>query len=140
MKSLIKFLALLIALNLTPAILTNHASAQQGGVSFGVFYNELSPYGQWVDYPNYGYVWIPSTGPDFAPYSSNGHWIFTNYGWTWVSDYSWGWAPFHYGRWDYDDFYGWFWVPDNEWGPFVGQLEKSEWLLRLGADETRNKH
>ena len=102
---------------MTPAIFTNHASAQQGGVNFGVFYNELSPYGQWVDYPNYGYVWIPSAESDFAPYSSNGYWIFTDYGWTWVSNYSWGWAPFHYGRWDYDDFYGWFWVPDNEWGP-----------------------
>ena len=117
MKSLIKFLALIIALNMTSAISTKHASAQQGGVSFEVFYNELSPYGEWVDHPGYGYVWIPLTGPDFAPYSSDGHWVLTNYGWTWVSDYSWGWAPFHYGRWDYDDYYGWFWVPDNEWGP-----------------------
>ncbi|MBE0644514.1 MAG: hypothetical protein IH600_10585 [Bacteroidetes bacterium] len=77
----------------------------------------MSPYGQWVDYPEYGYVWLPDAGPDFAPYSTQGHWIYTDYGWTWVSDYRWGWAPFHYGRWDYDDYYGWFWVPDNEWGP-----------------------
>jgi hypothetical protein len=116
MRSL-KVFALLVALNTVAWIIPQEASAQQGGVSFGVFYNELSPYGQWVDYPGYGYVWIPSTGSDFAPYSSDGHWILTDYGWTWVSDYSWGWAPFHYGRWDYDDFYGWFWVPDNEWGP-----------------------
>ncbi|MGA3288234.1 MAG: DUF6600 domain-containing protein [Bacteroidota bacterium] len=95
MRSL-KIFALLVALNTVAWIMPQEASAQQGGVSFGVFYNELSPYGQWVDYPSYGYVWIPSTGSDFAP---------------------WGWAPFHYGRWDYDDFYGWFWVPDNEWGP-----------------------
>jgi hypothetical protein len=116
MRSL-KMVALLVALNTYAWILPQEASAQQNGVSFGVFYNELSPYGQWVDYPNYGYVWIPSAGPDFAPYSSNGYWIWTEYGWTWVSGYSWGWAPFHYGRWDYDDSYGWFWVPDNEWGP-----------------------
>lgn len=116
MRSL-KIFALLLALNMSACIIPREASSQQGGVSFGVFYNELSPYGQWVDYPGYGYVWIPSTGPDFAPYSSDGHWVLTDYGWTWVSDYSWGWAPFHYGRWDYDDSYGWFWVPDNEWGP-----------------------
>jgi len=113
----LKMVALLVALNSSPWITPQEVSAQQGDVSFGVFYNELSPYGQWVDYPSYGYVWIPSTGQDFAPYSSNGYWISTEYGWTWVSGYSWGWAPFHYGRWDYDDHYGWFWIPDNEWGP-----------------------
>ena len=91
------------------------AKAQE--VSFQVFYDDLSPYGQWVDYPSYGYVWVPAAGPDFVPYSSGGHWVWTDYGWTWVSDYSWGWAPFHYGRWDYDPYYGWLWVPGNEWGP-----------------------
>ena len=95
----------------------NRASAQQPDVSFQVFYDQLSPYGQWIDYPNYGYVWIPDAGSDFAPYSTRGHWIITDYGFTWVSDYDWGWAPFHYGRWDYDNYYGWFWIPDNEWGP-----------------------
>jgi len=112
-----KIFALLIALNMCGCIISREATSQQGSVSFDVFYNELSPYGQWVDYPGYGYVWIPSVGSDFAPYANAGHWILTDYGWTWVSDYSWGWAPFHYGRWDYDDAYGWFWVPDNEWGP-----------------------
>jgi hypothetical protein len=117
MKSTIKILAIIIALIIPSVLFQKQASAQQNQVSFQVFYDQLSPYGQWVDYPNYGYVWIPDEGPDFVPYSSQGHWIFTNYGWTWVSDYNWGWAPFHYGRWDYDDYYGWFWVPDNEWGP-----------------------
>jgi hypothetical protein len=116
MRSL-KIFALLVALNISVWIIPKEAIAQQGGVSFAVFYNELNPYGQWVDYPDYGYVWVPSTGPDFAPYATNGYWIWTDYGWTWVSGYKWGWAPFHYGRWDYDDFYGWFWIPDNEWGP-----------------------
>ena len=95
----------------------NFASAQQAYVNFQVFYNELSPYGQWVNYQHHGYVWMPAAGPDFAPYSTNGYWIMTEYGMTWYSDYSWGWAPFHYGRWDYDNYYGWFWIPDNEWGP-----------------------
>jgi hypothetical protein len=117
MKSNIKILAILVALIFSSVIFTKQASAQQNYVSFQVFYDQLSPYGQWVEYPNYGYVWIPDAGPDFVPYSTGGHWILTEYGMTWLSDYEWGWAPFHYGRWDYDNSYGWFWVPDNEWGP-----------------------
>ena len=117
MKSNIKISAVLLALILSSVIFAKQASAQQPYVSFQVFYDQLSPYGQWADYPNYGYVWIPDAGPDFVPYSTRGHWIMTDYGWTWVSDYNWGWAPFHYGRWNYDNSYGWFWVPGNEWGP-----------------------
>jgi hypothetical protein len=81
------------------------------------FYDALSPYGQWVNYGNYGEVWRPNVGPDFQPYSTAGHWVYTDYGWTWVSDYDWGWAPFHYGRWTFDNGYGWLWVPGSEWGP-----------------------
>jgi hypothetical protein len=117
MKSKIKILAVLIAMVFSSVILTKQVSAQQPGVSFQIFYDQLSPYGQWVDYSNYGYVWIPNYGPDFVPYSTGGHWVLTDYGFAWVSDFNWGWAPFHYGRWDYDNYYGWFWVPDNEWGP-----------------------
>jgi hypothetical protein len=117
MKSIIKVLALLFLVIITSVIFAKQASAQQPNVSFQVFYDQLSPYGEWVNYPNWGYVWIPDAGPDFVPYSTQGHWILTDDGWTWMSDYSWGWAPFHYGRWDYDQYYGWFWVPGNEWGP-----------------------
>ncbi len=86
------------------------------GISFNTFYNELSPYGRWVNYPDYGQVWI-SNETGFEPYSTNGHWQFTNYGWMWVSNYNWGWAPFHYGRWAYLNNYGWAWVPGYEWAP-----------------------
>ena len=117
MKSTIKISILLFVMLTSCVIYPGSTNGQPTTVGFQVFYDELSPYGQWVDYSNYGYVWIPDSGPDFAPYSSNGHWIFTNYGWTWSSDYSWGWATFHYGRWSFNDSFGWFWVPDNEWGP-----------------------
>lgn len=117
MKKIFRALVMILLVITTSVIFTKKISAQQPSVSFQVFYDQLSPYGEWVDYPNYGYVWIPDAGPDFVPYSSQGHWIFTDYGWTWMSDYSWGWAPFHYGRWDFDNYYGWFWVPDNQWGP-----------------------
>ncbi|EKD31080.1 MAG: hypothetical protein ACD_77C00407G0007 [uncultured bacterium] len=117
MKSKIKFLTILLGIIIFSVLFSKQASAQQGNVSFQVFYDELSPYGQWVNHPNYGYIWIPDANEDFVPYSSNGYWVNSTYGWTWVSDYEWGWAPFHYGRWDYDDYYGWFWLPDNQWGP-----------------------
>src|SRR5688572_9001714 len=89
----------------------------QTRVSLQVFYDELQPYGTWMDYGNHGYVWIPRVDRGFTPYGTNGYWINTEYGNTWVSDYAWGWAPFHYGRWLFDDFYGWLWVPDTQWGP-----------------------
>jgi hypothetical protein len=86
-------------------------------VSYQSFYDELSPYGQWIDYPGYGYVWMPNAGAGFKPYATNGHWVYTDMGWTWASDYNWGWAAFHYGRWFYEPSYGWMWMPGNEWAP-----------------------
>lgn len=86
-------------------------------VSYQTFYDNLSPYGQWISDPQYGYVWAPNVDDDFRPYFTEGHWVMTEYGNTWVSDYPWGWACFHYGRWVYNDFYGWIWVPGYEWGP-----------------------
>jgi len=111
-----KIISLLLILFVSYGIKPQKASAQVY-VNFQVFYDELSPYGQWVDYPNYGYVWVPNVGPGFSPYATNGYWVFTDWGWTWVSDYSWGWAPFHYGRWYIDPYYGPVWIPGNEWGP-----------------------
>lgn len=122
MKRILKLTAVAFVLVLGSS-LRNTVSAQYDygndrDVSYQTFYDELSPHGQWVDYPEYGYVWVPDAGDDFRPYSSNGHWVWTeNYEWMWVSDYEWGWAPFHYGRWEEDDYYGWFWVPGYEWSP-----------------------
>jgi len=109
-------LAMLSVFTFTGWMIPNEAYAQPSA-SYQVFYDGLSPYGNWVNYPNYGYVWMPDVDPGFSPYATAGHWVYTDDGWTWVSDYPWGWAPFHYGRWNYDDNYGWFWIPDNEWGP-----------------------
>lgn len=105
-------------LNLFILFIPTKSNAQgQFGVSFQVFYDNLSAYGSWVNNSNYGYVWAPSVSRGFMPYATNGYWILTDYGWSWYSYYSWGWAPFHYGRWFYDPFYGWVWVPGNEWAP-----------------------
>jgi hypothetical protein len=93
-------------------------SRAQVSVNFQVFYTQMAPYGSWVSYPSYGYVWIPRSVPrGFRPYGTGGHWIYTSEGWTWMSDYSWGWAAFHYGNWFYDDNYGWMWIPGYDWAP-----------------------
>ena len=117
MKLISKVFVTLFIISLHSCVLQKPVAVQQDNVTFQVFYDQLNPYGQWANNPNYGYIWIPDVGNGFSPYSTNGYWVMTEYGWTWVSDYSWGWAPFHYGRWDFDNHYGWFWVPDNVWGP-----------------------
>ncbi len=76
---------------------------------------DLDSYGQWKDDPGYGAVWVPTQGPDWAPYR-DGRWTWEPYyGWTWVPSEPWGWAPYHYGRWMYYDS-AWAWWP----GPVYG--------------------
>jgi hypothetical protein len=71
---------------------------------------DLDPYGSWQYDQQYGNVWIPRVGPDWAPYRE-GRWVWQPfYGWTWVSTDPWGWAPYHYGRWFYGG-RGWAWYP-----------------------------
>ncbi len=97
------------------------AQAQlRGGlnINFQTFYDELSPYGEWIDYPEYGYTWRPRVSGNFRPYSTNGYWVYADdQNWMWNSEYDWGWGPFHYGRWFQDPYYGWLWVPGYEWSP-----------------------
>jgi hypothetical protein len=118
MKRILKTSIIVVALVLMNPF-RNTASAQfSASISFQNFYDDLSPYGSWIDYPQYGYVWNPNVGADFRPYSTMGHWEYSDeYDWIWVSDYDWGWAPFHYGRWFYDPVYGWLWVPGYDWSP-----------------------
>jgi hypothetical protein len=115
-KAIIAVLGLALSTGLFPGLGPTSANAQTD-VSFQVFYDQLSPYGNWVDYPDYGYVWVPGAGGNFRPYGTNGHWVYSDEGWTWVSGYEWGWAPFHYGNWFYDDSYGWMWTPGYQWAP-----------------------
>lgn len=90
----------------------------EDNVSLETFYEELAPYGVWIDDPQYGRVWRPDVDQEeFRPYYSRGHWEMTRYGNTWVSDYDWGWAPFHYGRWHHHSRRGWVWIPGRQWAP-----------------------
>lgn len=86
-------------------------------VTFSVFYDGLSPYGEWIAISGGVYGWRPiGIAVGWRPYTI-GRWVWTDYGWYWVSDEPWGWAVFHYGRWYYDDFYGWIWIPGYDWAP-----------------------
>jgi len=88
-------------------------------VSLNFFYDNLSPYGNWIDVAGYGYCFQPSVAVDnvdWRPYA-DGYWAYTDVGWTWVSYEDFGWATYHYGRWSNLADYGWVWVPGYEWGP-----------------------
>ncbi len=93
------------------------ARAQVGvDVTIGGFYEELAPYGRWVDC-SYGQCWVPErVAADWQPYS-NGQWIYTEYGWTWVSNDPWGGSPYHYGTWTSIRGHRWAWVPGTVWAP-----------------------
>ena len=83
----------------------------------GFFYDELSPYGDWVLTGDYGWAWFPrDMHPYWRPYT-DGRWVTTEYGWTWASYEPFGWATYHYGRWAWDPRFGWLWVPGTVWGP-----------------------
>ena len=88
-------------------------------ITLNFFYDNLSPYGSWIDVGDYGYCFQPGVAadnPDWRPYA-DGYWAYTDAGWTWVSYEDFGWATYHYGRWaDLAD-YGWVWVPGYEWAP-----------------------
>jgi uncharacterized protein DUF6600 len=87
--------------------------------SQATFDQQLSPYGRWVDTPEYGRVWVPNAASargDWQPYT-DGHWAYTSYGWSFVPDVPWGWTVFHYGRWGWGPTLGWYWVPGFVWAP-----------------------
>jgi hypothetical protein len=91
--------------------------AQDG--SYQQFYDELSPYGNWAQLPDYGYVFQPTAtaqNSNWRPYTL-GHWVYTDAGWTWVSSEPFGWITYHYGRWMRTHTLGWVWVPGNDWAP-----------------------
>ncbi|HTL54903.1 MAG TPA: DUF6600 domain-containing protein [Candidatus Limnocylindrales bacterium] len=84
------------------------------------FYNDLSPYGTWVELEGVGWCWQPRVvviNRAWRPYCDSGYWVYSDAGWYWQSSYSWGWAPFHYGRWHLHPRCGWVWLPDRVWGP-----------------------
>ena len=64
------------------------------------FYDQLAPYGQWIEVEDYGPCWRPNDSPPgWRPYTL-GRWAYTDEcGWFWVTDEPFGWCCYHYGRW-----------------------------------------
>ena len=83
---------------------------------------DMDGHGRWLNSPEYGQVWAPTTSVGWAPYR-NGRWSWIDYyGWSWVSYDPWGWAPYHYGRWYNQVGVGWCWWPGRSnarhyWSP-----------------------
>lgn len=98
-------------------------------MDIGLFYDDLAPYGYWVDRPDYGWAWAPrDVAPAWRPYM-DGNWAWTDMGWTWISDEPFGWATYHYGRWVLDPVYGWLWIPGDEWAPaWVSWREADDYI------------
>lgn len=111
-----KFPALALIIIFTSiAALTVKSQAQT--VNIDLFYEELSPYGQWSPHPEFGDIWQPyNVGADWKPYT-DGRWAWSDQGWIWISYEPWGWATYHYGRWIFDDYQGWIWIPGTTWAP-----------------------
>jgi hypothetical protein len=106
--------------NAIPPVVYTVPEVVQQPVNVSYFYNELAPYGAWVDVAGYGYCWRPTVAvwnSGWRPYADCGRWLWTDCGWYWYSGYSWGWAPFHYGRWACAGGVGWVWVPGSAWAP-----------------------
>jgi hypothetical protein len=101
-------LALVVSVAATPA---------RAEASFGFFYSNLEPHGNWMVSAQFGRVWQPAVyAPGWNPYY-DGHWAYTDAGWMWASDYAWGAIPYHYGTWALDPRFGWVWVPGYTWAP-----------------------
>jgi len=106
-----------LSLALFAAVLVLSPVRARAEVSFDFFYDNLSPYGQWVDIEGYGTCWQPANvDRDWSPYA-DGYWAYTDAGWTWVSYEDFGGIVYHYGRWVRVEEAGWCWVPDYQWAP-----------------------
>lgn len=84
----------------------SHVSPQATG------FQELQRHGMWVASEQYGWVWEPTVGSDWAPFRE-GRWVeVAPWGRTWIDNAPWGFAPSHYGRWAEVNS-RWVWVPGN---------------------------
>ena len=104
-----------IGSNVAPQLGQARAQPQQEPIDFRA---ALEGYGQWVQHPRWGEVWIPEqVGPDWQPYRL-GRWVYTDeWGWYWDSAEDFGWVTYHYGRWVFDRSFGYVWIPNDVWGP-----------------------
>ena len=125
----LKIAAIGIVFTILVGVVIEHRAQAQSAVSIDLFYQKLSPYGEWSPHPEFGYIWQPyDVGPEWKPYA-DGRWEWSDQGWIWISYEPWGWATYHYGRWVYDDYTGWVWIPGTTWAPaWVSWHESPEYI------------
>ena len=88
MKAGALFILLLVGITGSSCATMTVASQPQPyeSISQSQFYDDLAPYGRWVQLNHYGLVWQPWDLPyGWRPYS-DGYWVYTDYGWTFESD------------------------------------------------------
>jgi hypothetical protein len=91
-------------------IAESRRAAPRSVVVYG--YDDLSPYGTWVEVGGYGRLWRPfGISVGWHPYAYGGWVWYPSYGYVWVSSHPWGWTPYRYGGWHYVNAYGWCWRP-----------------------------
>lgn len=125
----LKIAAIGIIFTILFGVVIEHRAQAQTGVSIDLFYEKLSPHGDWSPHPEFGYIWQPyDVGPQWKPYT-DGRWEWSDQGWLWISYEPWGWATYHYGRWVYDEYSGWIWIPGTTWAPaWVSWQESPEYI------------
>jgi hypothetical protein len=111
---------LLVLANMSPA------AAQVEQANPALFYEELAPHGNWVNYENHGAVWQPKgVGQNWRPYQ-NGRWTPSEQGYIFETQEPWGWATYHYGNWMPTQQHGWVWKPGRTWYPHTCAWKSNE--------------
>lgn len=112
-----KLASIALVLTILIGLGISHRAEARTEVTLDVFYDALSPYGEWIEHDYYGYIWQPVGVDEYWQPYRDGNWQYSDEGWIWVSDEPWGWATYHYGRWVPDEYYGWVWIPGVDWAP-----------------------
>jgi hypothetical protein len=121
-----KLLLVLLGLFLSVSAMAAPVSAAAPATAAGLFFDELLPLGNWVDYQTYGPVWYPTgVNQDWRPYV-NGRWSPSPRGWVFETREKWGWATYHFGNWLLTQEMGWVWVPGNTWYPSTASWRQSK--------------
>jgi len=92
---------------------TNPEPSQSGPEQGSPAWSNLDANGSWYDVPGQGYVWSPfdAASAGWDPYGC-GNWMsYPQYGYMYVPCNSWGFLPYSCGSWNFFDSFGWGWAP-----------------------------
>ena len=95
------------------AAITDTGQNLGGPESKSPAWSDLDSNGSWYDVPGQGYMWSPfqASNPNWDPYTC-GNWVwYPQYGYIFVPCESWGFLPYSCGSWNYFDSFGWGWMP-----------------------------